>query len=134
MLRLNILLLFFLYVQIGHAQDYTYEEVVSRENAISRQNSNWAMERPYLVLISIDGFRYDYAVKFNAANILKIQKEGVYSKRLIPSFPSKTFPNHYSIVTGMYPGRHGIVANEFYSRERDEWYQIRSLQEAFRKI
>ncbi|MFK7954410.1 MAG: ectonucleotide pyrophosphatase/phosphodiesterase [Ekhidna sp.] len=78
----------------------------------------------YVILVSIDGFRYDYAEKFNAKNILAMKEAGTSSKAMIPSFPSKTFPNHYSIVTGMYPGTHGIVSNSFYSKSRDEEYSI----------
>lgn len=78
----------------------------------------------YVILVSIDGFRYDYAEKFNATNILKMKQTGSWAKSMIPSFPSKTFPNHYSLVTGMYPGTHGIVSNSFYSQSRGEEYSI----------
>ncbi len=66
--------------------------------------------RPTVILISIDGWRWDYAQKYPAATLTRLMKQGV-SATLIPSFPSKTFPNHYTIVTGLYPGHHGIVAN-----------------------
>lgn len=69
---------------------------------------------PYVVLISFDGFRYDYVEKFNLVNFKKFIKQGSSAKGLIPSFPSKTFPNHYTIVTGLYPGNHGLVDNTFY--------------------
>ncbi len=82
------------------------------------------MKQPYVVLISIDGFRYDYAEKYQAKNILKLAEEGASARRMIPTFPSKTFPNHYTLVTGLYAGNHGIVANEFYSRSRNDWYAI----------
>jgi predicted AlkP superfamily pyrophosphatase or phosphodiesterase len=66
--------------------------------------------RPPLILISFDGFRWDYRAKYSAPNINRLAAKGV-SADLIPSYPSKTFPNHYTIVTGLYPGHHGIVAN-----------------------
>jgi predicted AlkP superfamily pyrophosphatase or phosphodiesterase len=66
--------------------------------------------RPTLILISFDGFRWDYRTKYAAPNINRLAANGV-SADLIPSYPSKTFPNHYTIVTGLYPGHHGIVAN-----------------------
>jgi predicted AlkP superfamily pyrophosphatase or phosphodiesterase len=79
---------------------------------------------PYVIMVSIDGFRHDYAEKFNTTNILEMKKSGSWTQSMIPSFPSNTFPNHYSLVTGMYPGNHGIVSNSFYSKSRDEYYSI----------
>src|SRR5262245_23409957 len=78
--------------------------------------------RPYVVLLSLDGFRYDYAEKYQAKNILNIAKAGASAEAMIPSFPTVTFPNHIAIVTGMYPGHHGIVANTFYDPARKEDY------------
>ena len=66
--------------------------------------------RPTVILVSIDGWRWDYAQKYPAPHVTRLVERGV-SAPLIPSFPSKTFPNHYTIVTGLYPGHHGIVAN-----------------------
>jgi predicted AlkP superfamily pyrophosphatase or phosphodiesterase len=66
--------------------------------------------KPTVILISLDGWRWDYAKKYAAPTLSGLIKRGV-SGPLIPSFPSKTFPNHYTIVTGLYPGHHGIVAN-----------------------
>ena len=76
----------------------------------------------YVILISIDGFRHDYAEKYQATNLLEIIQEGSSTSSLIPCYPSKTFPNHYSIVTGMYPENHGIVGNYFYEPNRDDYY------------
>jgi predicted AlkP superfamily pyrophosphatase or phosphodiesterase len=66
---------------------------------------------PALILLSFDGFRWDYDTKVPTPNIQKVIARGVRAARLIPSFPSKTFPNHYTIVTGLYPAHHGIVGN-----------------------
>jgi len=66
--------------------------------------------KPTVILISLDGWRWDYVQKYPAPTLSRLMKQGV-SGELIPSFPSKTFPNHYTIVTGLYPGHHGIVAN-----------------------
>ena len=79
---------------------------------------------PYVLLISIDGYRYDYTDLYDAPNLERFADEGVRAESLIPSYPSDTFPNHYSIVTGMYPGTHGIVANSFFDSERDGRYQL----------
>ena len=73
-----------------------------------------ATETP-LILISLDGFRWDYCDKFPAesATLRALRREGVTTRGLIPVFPSNTFPNHYTLVTGLYPSNHGIVNNEF---------------------
>jgi predicted AlkP superfamily pyrophosphatase or phosphodiesterase len=65
---------------------------------------------PTVVLVSFDGWRWDYAAKYSAPNVRRLAARGV-SAVLVPSFPTKTFPNHYTMVTGLYPGHHGIVAN-----------------------
>jgi predicted AlkP superfamily pyrophosphatase or phosphodiesterase len=64
-----------------------------------------------LILISFDGFRYDYIDRPAARNLRALAARGVRAERMLPSFPSKTFPNHYTIVTGLTPEHHGIVAN-----------------------
>ena len=63
------------------------------------------------VLISLDGFRADYITRPGAVTLRALAARGVRAERMIPAFPSKTFPNHYTIVTGLYPEHHGIVAN-----------------------
>lgn len=67
--------------------------------------------RPTVILISLDGFRSDYLERFQPPNLSSLAQKGVQAKWLIPSFPTKTFPNHYTIVTGLYPQNHGIVEN-----------------------
>jgi predicted AlkP superfamily pyrophosphatase or phosphodiesterase len=64
-----------------------------------------------LIVVSIDGWRWDYATKAPAPTLRALAARGVRAENLIPVFPSKTFPNHYTIVTGLYPGHHGMVAN-----------------------
>jgi predicted AlkP superfamily pyrophosphatase or phosphodiesterase len=64
-----------------------------------------------VVLISLDGFRWDFLDRPGARNLRALAARGVHAERLVPSFPSKTFPNHYTIVTGLYPEDHGIAAN-----------------------
>ena len=77
----------------------------------------------YVVLVSLDGFRYDYAAKYGATNLQNLAARGASTPEgMVPSFPSLTFPNHYSIVTGLYPEHHGIVANSFYDPSRKETY------------
>jgi predicted AlkP superfamily pyrophosphatase or phosphodiesterase len=70
--------------------------------------------KPTVILISLDGFRYDYIDKFNTPALKELAKDGVRAKWMIPSFPTKTFPNHYAIVTGLYPAHNGIIENNIY--------------------
>lgn len=67
-----------------------------------------------VLLVSLDGFRADYITRRPAARLRALAVTGVRAERMIPAFPSKTFPNHYTIVTGLYPAHHGIIANTMY--------------------
>lgn len=78
----------------------------------------------YVVILSLDGFRADYIEKYNAKNIKKIAKNGVRIKRMTASNPTKTFPNHYTLATGLYPDNHGLVGNSFYSPKLDKKYSL----------
>ena len=78
----------------------------------------------YVLLVSFDGFRHDYAQRYDLPNFKRLAADGASTTMMLPSFPSKTFPNHYSIITGMYPGNHGLVDNKFYVKERDALYAI----------
>ena len=77
-----------------------------------------------LVLISLDAFRADYLQKFNPPNLNTLAKEGVHAQKLIPMFPSMTFPNHNTIATGLWPEHHGIIHNEFFDPEFKEKFNI----------
>ncbi len=68
-------------------------------------------QAPIVILVSIDGWRWDYLDRADAPALRALAAEGVRSEGLIPSFPSKTFPSHYTIVTGLYAEHHGIVSN-----------------------
>lgn len=80
----------------------------------------------YVVMLSLDGFRYDYLDKYEAPNLRKLSAAGLMAKGLIPGFPSTTFPNHYSIVTGLYPGNHGLIGNSFYDTKRRQKYAMKN--------
>ena len=84
-----------------------------------------APDRPYVVLVSLDGFRYDYAERYQASHILAIRDAGAAAASLIPVFPSITFPNHTSIITGLYAEHHGIVSNAFYDPDRRAQFDMR---------
>lgn len=82
----------------------------------------------YVVLVSMDGFRWDYPQLYNTPNLDKLAKNGVHAQSLIPCFPSKTFPNHYSMATGLYPDHHGIVNNSFYAPEFNESFSLGNMK------
>ncbi len=83
------------------------------------------------VVLSLDGFRWDYPAKTNTPTLNKMASEGVKAVSLIPSFPSKTFPNHYSIATGLVPDHHGLVNNSFYDRKTGRSYSMANNEARF---
>lgn len=87
-----------------------------------RKNSETMMDRPIVIMISIDGFRADYMQKIKPPNLQKIAKAGIYSPGMIPSYPTHTYPNHFTLVTGRTPSNHGILSNYFYDEVRKETY------------
>jgi predicted AlkP superfamily pyrophosphatase or phosphodiesterase len=94
--------------------------VLYGENA---PNSERARAQHYVVLVSLDGFRWDYAKRDGARHLLALGKQGVWAPEgMLPSYPSLTFPNHYTIVTGLYPEHHGLVANSFLDEARGARY------------
>lgn len=102
-----------------HAQEHAQQRVVE-----GRTNSADQQKKPYVILISADGFRHDYATKYGAHHLQSLSAGGVRAKSMIPSFPSVTFANHYTLVTGMYPSHHGIVDNSFFDVSRGETYKM----------
>ncbi len=114
-----ITLLCFCYL-IASAQEDTVQRIVP-----NRTNSKTQQHKPYVILISSDAFRYDYAKKYNAEHLLALSNSGVSAASMIPSFPSITFPNHYTLVTGMYPAHHGLVGNQFYDKALGRAYNYK---------
>lgn len=88
------------------------------------RNSVEAMQKPIVLMISIDGFRHDYLEKFNPPNLNMMAREGLRARSMVPSFPTLTFPNHITLVTGRVPGHHGIVSNRFYDKVRQQIYSM----------
>jgi len=85
--------------------------------------------KPTVILVSLDGFRDDYLAKYKPENLELLARQGVKAKWLIPSFPSKTFPNHYTIATGLYPQNHGIVENNIYDQEFKAFFSSSKREE-----
>ena len=82
-----------------------------------------------LILISIDGFRWDYLDRYDAPVLRQLAAGGVRAKRMNPSFPSKTFPNHYTLVTGLRPEHHGLVGNWFWDPALGEMFSMAKTEE-----
>jgi alkaline phosphatase D len=80
--------------------------------------------RNYVILVSFDGFRWDYDQLYKTPNLNKLAKEGVKADQLISSFPTKTFPNHYTIATGLFPDHHGIIDNSFMANDLGLFYRM----------
>jgi len=97
---------------------------VSQHIVPGRSNSPQQQQKPYVILISVDGLRYDLVDKFHATHLQQLRSSGVAAKAMKPSYPSLTFPNHYTLVTGLYPSHHGLVDNAFYDKKRDETYRL----------
>jgi predicted AlkP superfamily pyrophosphatase or phosphodiesterase len=97
----------------------TVQKIISgRKNSIAQQ------KKPYVILISADGFRWDYADKHNAENLKALRAKGVEAQSMVPSYPSVTFPNHYAMVSGLYPSHSGLVNNTFYDPARNDSYSM----------
>jgi predicted AlkP superfamily pyrophosphatase or phosphodiesterase len=93
-MRIIALLLIFSFS--SWAQDTTQHIIAGRSNAKTQQ------EKPYVILISADGFRSDFSHKYNAKFLQSKEASGVKASYMQASYPTLTFPNHYSIVTGLY--------------------------------
>lgn len=83
-----------------------------------------AAEQQSVVMISLDGFRWDYIEKHGAPNLAAMAADGVRAEQMRPAYPTKTFPNHLTLVTGLYPTHHGIVDNHFCDKQRQECYSL----------
>jgi predicted AlkP superfamily pyrophosphatase or phosphodiesterase len=83
-----------------------------------------------VILLSIDGFRWDYIELHETPVIGQLAREGVRAGRMTPEFPTKTFPNHYTLVTGLRPESHGIVANWFFDPRLQKTFSM-SKTEAY---
>ncbi|MEW6982949.1 ectonucleotide pyrophosphatase/phosphodiesterase [Colwelliaceae bacterium 6471] len=76
-----------------------------------------------VVLLSIDGFSNEYLAQYKPKHILEMINNGSSATALLPVYPTKTFPNHISISTGVYPAKHGIIHNVFYDPQTNKKYK-----------
>jgi predicted AlkP superfamily pyrophosphatase or phosphodiesterase len=100
----------------------SFAQNVIQQIVPNRSNDSSHFNKPYIIYISADGFRADFADKYNAENLKKFRGGGVEAVSMRPSFPTVTFSNHYTLATGMYPSHHGLVDNSFYDPKRKEMY------------
>ncbi len=122
MRRLLLALFLVASLPLARAASHAKAPVIEVPNADNRADQ---LAKHYVVLVSIDGFRYDYAKLYGAPHLDAIAKDGAAAlDGMLPSYPSTTFPNHYTIVTGLYPEHHGIVAMSFYDPARKERYSF----------
>ena len=78
----------------------------------------------YVLVVSLDAFRYDYHTLYKTPNLDRLAKEGVKADKMFASFPTNTFPNHYSIATGLYPDNHGLINNNFFASDLGLFYEM----------
>lgn len=93
---------------------------------------NGSDKKPIVILVSMDGFRADYWDKTDTPHFHQLMKEGVLADHLKPVFPSVTFVNHYSIVTGLYSENHGIINNTMWDPVDQKTFEITNLEEVHR--
>jgi len=97
----------------------TVQKIIS-----GRTNSPQQEKKPYVIFISADGFRHDLADRYHATHLQALRAEGVAAASMTPAFPSVTFPNHYTLATGLSPAHHGLVDNTFYDPKKGKGYRI----------
>lgn len=83
--------------------------------------------KPTTILISLDGFRADFLDRGLTPALSALVASGVSPRYMLPSFPSVTFPNHFTLVTGLYPESHGIVSNQFWDPAFQEEFHYTSV-------
>ena len=92
--------------------------------SLSCRNNRGEIPDTCVIVVSLDGFRWDYCDLYDTPNLDDLSESGVKADRLIPCFPTKTFPNHYTLATGLYPDHHGIINNSFYADDLHGIYRI----------
>jgi len=81
--------------------------------------------KPYLVMVSVDGYGHDFPERFPSPQIQRLIDEGARARALKPVWPTLTFPNHYSQATGLPPAEHGLVGNNFPAFPFDRMYRLK---------
>lgn len=80
--------------------------------------------QPIVIMIGVDGFRWDYLEKFQPPNLAELAKQGVRAESMAASFPTLTFPNFYTLATGLRPASHGIIGNSMFDPEFGQRFSL----------
>jgi len=123
--KYRLIIPFFVFVALAVVLILGIPSCGSRQLAVKQPDG---ITDQYVVMLSMDGFRWDYASRVATPNLDFIASQGVVADYVIPAFPTKTFPNHYSMATGLYPDNHGIVNNNFYCPDLDMTYRLGDRQ------
>ena len=108
---------------------FTLTAASSAPRGLMKARKSNKLSHPVVIMISCDGFRFGYQYKTPTPNINRLISQGTEAQTgLIPVFPTLTFPNHYSIVTGLYPAYHGIVDNSFIDPQSGERFNTKRLE------
>ncbi|PLW97132.1 MAG: alkaline phosphatase family protein [Marinilabiliales bacterium] len=100
--------------------------ILTIATACKKKEAN--QEQPYLIVLSLDGFRWDYPQNAYTPTLDSLKAVGVIAESLKPSYPTKTFPNHYTMATGLYPDHHGLVDNYFHAPDLDKIYSMKDRE------
>ncbi|KAF2088229.1 nucleotide pyrophosphatase family protein [Saccharata proteae CBS 121410] len=129
MIYVSIVILFFVLLFAAYKASSGRRPTRKAIAMLSNGTSNFA---PTTILISLDGFRADFLDRGLTPTLNSMISMGISPKYMLPSFPSVTFPNHYTMVTGLYPESHGVVGNSFWDPAlQEEFYYTdpaRSMQ------
>ncbi|XP_028318814.1 bis(5'-adenosyl)-triphosphatase enpp4 isoform X1 [Gouania willdenowi] len=104
---------------------------VATSTTESHASSSLSSPPPPLLIVSFDGFRADYLKRFPMPNLSRFYNQGVLVEQLTNVFTTKTFPNHYSLVTGLYAESHGMVASNMYDPTTHKHFHISNSTDAF---
>ncbi|KHJ32837.1 putative type i phosphodiesterase nucleotide pyrophosphatase family protein [Erysiphe necator] len=100
----------------------------TRSPLMKMKSNGTTLFAPTTILISLDGFRPDFLNRGITPRLNSMRQEGFSPAYMLPSFPSVTFPNHYTLVTGLYPESHGIVSNVFWDEElKEQFYYTKPI-------
>ncbi len=111
----------FLYVSLTFILGCSTSKITEKE---LRYNRTELQNNPYVILVSIDGYRHDYTDLYAPPSLTKLKNRGTSAESLLPVYPSKTYTNHYSIATGLYAENHGIVGNVFFDPKRNQQFKL----------
>jgi hypothetical protein len=121
---LSIVGLFLILLLGAYKASSKKHKLAPTEHRLIRHTNGTHTFRPTTILISLDGFRADFLNRDLTPALSAFVASGVSPKYMLPSFPSVTFPNHFTLMTGLYPESHGVVGNQFWDPELQEefWY------------